>query len=342
MSEFPAWLEGARSAPSSYNTQPWRFVVQSNGDVLVGWEPQRALPAADPSNRNLYIGLGAAVECARLRAAAARRPLDFVPAPDSEPDVVGLLRRASGRADEVDIRLGNAVPQRRTARTPHLRFPVPPLILLALRRETVGWGCRLHIVTERSQMRRLASLARRATAAHYADREAQAELFRWLRLDPGHAAYRRDGLTEECLELKGFSLAIVRRAASTDGLSWPAGLAVNHLLAFRAWRVVRQTAAMCLLTAPSADRADMVRAGRLLTRLWLLGTEAGLNAHPLSSILDLEATAASCLQVFGAQGGVPAALFRLGFCPPVPGSPRLPAGELLVKQESTSSAGVSD
>ncbi|CAA9566570.1 MAG: hypothetical protein AVDCRST_MAG88-1948, partial [uncultured Thermomicrobiales bacterium] len=67
----PAWLDGARVAPSAHNTQPWRFTPLPDGRIAVRWRPERALPVTDPTGRDLYLALGAAVESALLRAAAA-------------------------------------------------------------------------------------------------------------------------------------------------------------------------------------------------------------------------------------------------------------------------------
>ncbi|HEX6507711.1 MAG TPA: hypothetical protein VF221_08785 [Chloroflexota bacterium] len=329
MSEFPAWLQGARAAPSVYNTQPWRFALRPNGDILVRWDPERVLPAADPMGRDLYLSLGAAIESARLRSAAAGQPLAFTLATDDEEGVVGVLTRVAEPDDRSDLRLAQALWERRTARTRHLRFPVPPVVLLALRRETVGWGCRLHIITERPDIRRLAWLTRIATAHSFRRVEVVEELFHWLRLDSEDPAYERDGLTAESLELWRVSRILMRWSSTHDPSFWPVRIAVQELYALQLLLIARQTASACLLTTASTDRSDMVNAGRLLLRLWLLGAEAGMNAHPLARVISDDATTARCLELFNAPGTIPAALFRLGFCPPVATSARLPLDELV-------------
>ncbi|KCZ71106.1 nitroreductase [Candidatus Methanoperedens nitroreducens] len=54
-------LRYAILAPSGHNTQPWRFAVD-DGQIKVLADLSRALPAADPDNRELYISVGCAVE----------------------------------------------------------------------------------------------------------------------------------------------------------------------------------------------------------------------------------------------------------------------------------------
>ena len=334
MSDLPPWLDGARVAPSRFNTQPWRFEPQPTGEIVVGWDSARELPASDPDARDLFLSLGAAVECAALRATAAGTPLEFVPA-DHEPGVVGRLVARTAGDERVDKRLAAYLDERRTARTRHLRMAIPPLIQLALRRETVGWGCRFHIVTEDAAIRRVAGLVRRGTYEQYRNAARRAEMAAWYRLDPLDRSNPLDGVPLECLDLHGFALDVARRALSPERGPRPVRRLAGLLMAQREWTIARQSAAFCLLTAPSTERSDLVRTGRLMIRLWLLAAEAGLMCQAISPVLQSPTLSERCGEVFQIQGGVPASLFRVGYCPPVAASPRLPPGQLL-RRSSTS------
>jgi hypothetical protein len=184
-------------------------------------------------------------------------------------------------------------------------------------------------VTDRRAIAHLASLARQATAALYADPTVHEELWRWLRLDPRDPAYRRDGLTADCLELRGLSLVAARLLLPPRRMRRLARLGVHHLLALDTQQVVRRSASLCLLTVASGDRNTLIAAGRTLMRLWLLADGAGSSTHPVSALLDCAAVTGPALAVFDASGAIPAAVFRLGACPPVARAPRLPAAELL-------------
>ena len=336
MSTVPDWLEGARLAPSRFNTQPWRFEPQPDGDIVVRWDRQRSLPASDPTARDLFLALGAAVESACLRASISGQPLVFLPAAESEDSAIGRLSPTDTIDDPAGRRLAPYLGERRTARTRHLRFPVPPVVQLALRRETVGWGCRLHMVTDKASIQRIASAVYRATLEQLDNREVRGEVAAWYRLtDSGSVD---DGVTADCLDLRASMLAVTKRAIGIERSDPITSWAARRIVALRDWRIARQTSAVCLLTAQSSDRADMVRAGRLLIRLWLLAAEAGLNVHPLSPVLSSEKLSTHCLRVFSAQGGVPACIFRVGFCPPVPASQRLPASALMTGRWSPRSS----
>jgi hypothetical protein len=208
---------------------------------------------------------------------------------------------------------------------------VPATVQAELRAEAERWGCRLHIVKDQARIQSLARLARQATANQFADDAVQGELWRWLRLDPRSPAYTRDGLTADCLNLRGASLAVARLTMPPARMRLLARVGLHRLLALDTQLLVRQSTTICLLTVPATDRATLVNAGRALLRLWLQAARAGLTTHPVSALLDCPATVAPTLAIVGCdpQDEHPANIFRLGATPPAPRAPRLPAHELI-------------
>ena len=104
-------------APSSHNTQPWRFLIQRD-TVQVCADRSRALPVTDPFDRELLISCGAALF--NLRAALARfgcaYDITTFPYP-SEPDVLALLRvHPQGHLDREIAALVPAISRRVTDR----------------------------------------------------------------------------------------------------------------------------------------------------------------------------------------------------------------------------------
>ncbi|MGB1836981.1 nitroreductase family protein, partial [Marinobacter adhaerens] len=65
-----AILESATLAPSSHNTQPWRFELGQTGISLFA-DRLRALPVNDPDDRELTISCGCALFNLRIAAAHA-------------------------------------------------------------------------------------------------------------------------------------------------------------------------------------------------------------------------------------------------------------------------------
>jgi hypothetical protein len=65
-------LRAAGLAPSTHNTQPWRFRV-AEGAFEVWADPSRRLPIVDPDDRQLRLACGAAMFNLRLAVFRAGR-----------------------------------------------------------------------------------------------------------------------------------------------------------------------------------------------------------------------------------------------------------------------------
>lgn len=124
-SDVVSLIERAALAPSSHNTQPWRFRI-TGATVDLFADPTRALPVNDPDDRELTISCGCALM--NLRVAAAARGLDpevtLLPSRE-EPDWRALVRLAPQAARAgADAALSQQIERRHTYRKRFRQHPV--------------------------------------------------------------------------------------------------------------------------------------------------------------------------------------------------------------------------
>ena len=80
-------------APSAHNTQPW--ILEYGPDrVELSFDPARALPAGDPTRRDLLLSLGALAESVLIAASSVGVAVEFEPAFEAGTRRVGTFRRA--------------------------------------------------------------------------------------------------------------------------------------------------------------------------------------------------------------------------------------------------------
>src|ERR1700693_1286588 len=78
-------------APSSHNTQPWRFVILGD-ELLVCADRSRSLAVIDPFDRELVISCGAALFNLRVAFAYFDIPIEVTTFPQStDPDILARV-----------------------------------------------------------------------------------------------------------------------------------------------------------------------------------------------------------------------------------------------------------
>jgi hypothetical protein len=175
-----ALVEVARWAPSLHNAQPWVFRVgPASVDVLL--DRSRLLPVADPTSRQAFIGIGAAVFLLRLKLSTLDLAVRVEPWPDpAEPDLAARLVITGPRsATDVERRLLAAVSARRTVRTPFTRHDVPVSLRVAWREDAEGEGAGLRWVEGPGERMGVAALVTAAERLQQRDPAYLAELDRW-------------------------------------------------------------------------------------------------------------------------------------------------------------------
>jgi nitroreductase len=268
-------------APSAHNTQPWRLTYHRR-EVEVGWDPAAALPAGDPTGRDLRLSLGAYVEAWLVVAAGTGQPLRFEPGYRAAAHRVGWLRPA-GAPHPTGFDAGT-VRDLATHRGTYLAGPEPADLAAADALARTAGGAVRPVPGGA-----LPGLLPAADRHLFSDPATVRELRGWLRLHPRHPRYALDGLTDRCLLLSRTEALGLRAALAGHQVLRRVGL--PRLLAAASGDPLRRGGRLLALTGPAGlDEPGQVGFGQVLMRIWLAFTAAGLACHPLSQLLDAPAT----------------------------------------------------
>jgi hypothetical protein len=304
-------------APSSHNTQPWRFAFSENAIELHA-DRVRVLPVADPHHRELTMSCGAAL----FHLRSAIRHLSFEPLVDRLPsegsvDFLARIRLGSesARTDE-ELELFNAIPQRHTNRRAFEDRPLPSDLIEALREAATKEGAWLEFVDD-GKKRVLADLIAQGDRTQGSDRPFRRELAQWI--NPNRSS-RKDGMP-------GYAHAMSDLMSNLGPLmirrfDWGKRQAVKDT------QLALDSPALVVLGTDSDGVLDWIRAGEALDRVLLRATAAGASASFLNQPIQVEELRPAVAELLE-RGGYPQVILRIGFGPKARPTPRRSAQEVM-------------
>jgi nitroreductase len=322
-------LDAVSLAPSAHNTQPWGL-TWTGAALEFRIRPDRRLTAIDPHDAEALHGLGAALESALLTLAQLGYRGSYTVAGAFDPVApLVTLTWAATSDPRPDPTLYRMIPVRRTARVAY-SDALPPAPAIDTLAAAVHPPCGLSLLTDPVAVRRVRRLVGVATAAQLRARATTRELYDWLRFTPSDPRWRRDGLTAACMGWGWLTARAARVLLHPLAVRVVGGLGLRGLVYGGTDANAAAAPALALLTVTADTIAARVEAGRTLQRVWLIAAAHGLATHPISAAVDVPATRDEVLQLLEIPAGViPVNLFRIGFAPPTPRSPRVPVDELL-------------
>ncbi len=307
-------------APSSHNTQPWLFRVTDRTIELFA-DRSRALPVADPDDRELVISCGAALYTLRLALGffGIATAADLLPDPD-DPDLLATVRFTGEREPTPRERdLFREVPRRRTNRFAFEDRPIPDPLRAALEDVALGEGAALTFVDDEEARGWLADLIAAADRRQMADRRFRRELAAWCRTN---LSRRRDGIPG-----RGLGLGTVASIGA------PLVLRTFDMGDGRAARdreLALGSPVLAVLATEDDAPAALLRAGQALAGVLLLARAGGVSASFLNQPLEVDELRPE-VERLGEIPGRAQIILRMGFGPDVPPPPRRPLEEVLLR-----------
>jgi hypothetical protein len=306
----------ATLAPSSHNTQCWKFAVEQNAiTILPDWS--RRCPAVDPDDHHVLVSLGCAAE-------------NFVQAALAH----GLRADASFNASSSTIRLTlaptsarvsplfNAIHRRQCTRGDYDGTPLTNEELGLLERAGTSNGVRVLLWTERLALERVLEFVVQANTYQMADPAFFAELKSWIRFNGSDAIRTRDGLY----------------SATSGSPSIPAWLGERAFGWFyepknendKYARQIRSSSGIAVFVGQTVDKANWVDVGRCYERFALQATALGIRNAFLNQPVEVAAIRPQFATAIGLTGQRPDLVVRFGRGSAMPRSLRRPVKSVLV------------
>jgi hypothetical protein len=305
----------ATLAPSSHNTQCWKFALESQAITILA-DRSRRCPAVDPDEHHVFVSLGCATE--NLVHAALAHGLKAEAGFDVRREAIRVAL-APTRAEVSP--LFNAIPARQCTRGDYDSKPLSTEELGLLERAGTSGSVRMLLITELPAVERVLDYVVQANTAQMADPAFVKELKTWIRFNGSEAVRTRDGL---------YSGTTGNPTIPT----WLGDLAFGWFFTPKSEndkyvRQIRSSAGIAVFVGQTAEKASWVEVGRCYERFALQATALGIRNALLNQPVEVQAVRPQFAAALGLTDRRPDLVVRFGRGPIMPSSLRRPVQAVL-------------
>lgn len=306
----------ATLAPSSHNTQCWKFQLEESAISILP-DLSRRCPAVDPDDHHLFVSIGCAAENL-VQAALANGLNGSVMFDDSARKALRVLLEPT---KAVATSLFKAIPERQSTRAEYDGKPISTSELALLERAGQGNGVRIILLTEREAMEKVLEYVVQGNTAQMNDQAFVEELKAWIRFSSRDAVEKGDGLY----------------AASSGNPSVPSWLGSLLFDLFftpksendKYAKHVRSSAGIAIFVSEAENPAQWIEVGRCYERFALQSAALGIRNAMLNQPVEVSTLRPQFATFLGVGGRRPDLVVRFGRGPKLPPSLRRPVDAVL-------------
>ncbi len=282
-------LNYAILAPSSQNSQPWKFNA-SGDEIRLFADKTRWLAVSDADQRELYISQGTALE--NLLVAADHFGYGYnVTYPSGNGSLVAVIKLTPGSGHSQDPKLFKAIVDLRTNQNPYEAKEIPESSLQALENTSLNKDVKLVLASDANTRNEFRNLTLSADQKQYTDPNYKSELGHSI----GEGMMGPTSIQAVLAQLRVLFLDISADQTKKDS------------------DLVNSTPTLGFIISDGNDRVSQIKSGQLLERIWLEATAMGISLQPMSQALEMPDTKAELAKLLSPDSGNIQQVFTLGY-----------------------------
>jgi hypothetical protein len=306
----------ATLAPSSHNTQCWKFRIGPSAISILP-DFSRRCPVVDPDDHHLFVSLGCAsenlVQAALANGLLAQPRLNLA---------AGEITLALETSKPFASPLFQAIPERQCTRVAFDGQAISPAELLLLEKAGAGDGVKLLLLTEETAIEKILEYVVAGNNAQMNDAAFVRELKAWIRFDKEEAVRTGDGLFSGA----SGSASVPRWAGSRLFDLFFTAKNENEKSA----KQIRSSAGIAIFVSENNDKAHWIEAGRCYQRFALQATALGIRNAMINQPVEVAALRPQLAAYLGIGARRPDLIARFGRGPLMPRSLRRPVEHVIV------------
>lgn len=307
----------ATLAPSSHNTQCWKFSI-GRDEISILPDLTRRCPVVDPDDHHLFVSLGCAAE--NLVHAARANGYEGIAAVDA--DAGKGIRITLDRTAPRSTPLFEAIPRRQCTRAEYDARPIANEELRLLEQAGTGNGVRVLLLTDGAAMGNVLEYVIQGNTVQIHDPDFVAELKHWIRFGEREAIDQGDGL-------------FGRSSGNPAIPRWLGSPLFNMVFTVKSEndkiaRQIRSSSGIAVFVSDTDDKPRWIETGRCYERFALQATALGIRNAMLNQPVEVGAIRPQFASFLGVAGKRPDLLVRFGRGPEMPRSLRRPVQAVII------------
>ncbi len=311
-------LKYALMAPSSHNTQPWRFSLQGNSIKLYA-DISRELTISDPTRREMYISLGACLMNLLIALDHFSFSVNYTLFPTTDPLHVATIvfsEDINKKSKQDDLFRG--IMLRFSDKQKYLSKDIPKTILDYIKQINQDSVLEVKLITDIDIKVQVAQCVQTGEAQIMENDDFRTELSQWLRHNYTRKENGMPGFTAGIEDIQSIiGPFLIKHFNMSTGVGVKQKLIGSPLL---------------VIVASTKDSPTMwVRAGMVYEQIVLYAATKGIHNGTLASIIELETLNKKVTEIIGiSKSKRIQVFFRLGFSNnKIVRSPRIPLENIL-------------
>ncbi|MEI8232330.1 MAG: hypothetical protein WCG44_01165 [bacterium] len=291
----------AVQAPSSHNTQPWKFSIEKN-TISVYADLTRNLPTGDPNNRELYISVGTCLQnlISAAQALNCRVKVEYFSLPKSKELVATVEIIFPKTKTKPNKEILDAIWERRSNRTSYLpEKNIPQGVQQKIIKLATDHELKLNLIADRTKITAISKMVKQGMIEFLWKPAFRKELSRWIRHD---WSKKGDGLPGYSIGLPGvISLVAPVLVQST---------ATIPVIALTEAKAVESCPVVGVLTIKKDIPLWWVKTGMTFEAIALHLETRGISTSILTAAVECPS---QNIKLRKLVSGVPGLFFRLGY-----------------------------
>jgi hypothetical protein len=279
-------IDAALAAPSAGNNQPWKWIL-SKGVLFLFHDKYKSWSWGDYYEMGAHMGLGAALENVHLQAKALNLTDQVILFPLGEDTgLAATVRFASSAipADANAIAMAENLFSRHTNRKIGLRQEINREFYQKIE-DLVAKEKEIHLfyTADQGELDILSEIIAECDKVRLLHELGHEEFYHEIRWSREEAERSRDGVELSSVDITQSEIAGFKVAGDWKAVAllskWDKGNAFKKLSA----KAVKSASAMITFAIDDFNHTQLINAGRVIQRVWILANQQGISIHPMLS-----------------------------------------------------------